>query len=62
MKNLTNFPEGGRSLKEKNDNTLGRMRGGIRSMMGSMNLKNTSLFGVILALLLTLGVGEMRAM
>ena len=36
MKNLTNFPEGGTSLKEKNDNTLGLMRGGIRYRIGSM--------------------------
>lgn len=61
MKNLTQLPWSGKSLKAKNDNTLGRMQGGIRSRIGSMSLKNTSLFGVILTLLLTLGVGEMWA-
>ena len=59
MKNLTQLPWSGKGSKAKNDNTLGRMRGGIRSRIGSMSLKNTSLFGVILALLLTLGVEEM---
>ena len=59
MKNLTQLPWSGKGSKAKNDNTLGRMRGGIRSMIGSMSLKNTSLFGVILTLLLTFGVGEM---
>ncbi len=59
MKNLTQLPWSGKGSKAKNDNTLGRMQGGIRSRMGSMSLKNTSLFGVILALLLTFGVGEM---
>ncbi len=59
MKNLTQLPGSGKGSKAKNDNTLGRMHGGIRSRIGSMSLKNTSLFGVILALLLTLGVGEM---
>lgn len=59
MKNLTQLPWSGKGSKAKNDNTLGRMRGGIRSRIGSMSLKNTSLFGVILALLLTFGVGEM---
>ena len=59
MKNLTQLPWSGKGSKAKNDNTLGRMRGGIRSRIGSMSLKNTSLFGVILTLLLTLGVGEM---
>ncbi len=61
MKNLTQLPWSGKGSKAKNDNTLGRMRGGIRSRIGSMSLKNTSLFGVILALLLTFGVGEMKA-
>lgn len=61
MKNLTQLPWSGKGSKAKNDNTLGRMRGGIRSRIGSMSLKDTSLFGVILALLLTLGVGEMKA-
>ncbi len=46
MKNLTNFPEVGTSLKEKNDNTLGRAYA----------------FALILSLLLTFGVGEMWAM
>ena len=59
MKNLTQLPWSGKGSKAKNDNTLGLMRGGIRSKIGSMSLKNTSLFGVILALLLTFGVGEM---
>lgn len=59
MKNLTQLPGSGNGSKAKNDNTLGRMHVGIRSRIGSMSLKNTSLFGVILALLLTLGVGEM---
>ena len=59
MKNITQLPGSGNGSKAKNDNTLGRMRGGIRSRIGSMSLKNTSLFGVILALLLTFGVGEM---
>ena len=59
MKNLTQLPWSGKGSKAKNDNTLGRMRGGIRSRIGSMSLKNTSLFGVILALLLTFGVGQM---
>ncbi len=59
MKNLTQLPWSGKGSKAKNDNTLGRMRGGIRSRIGSMSLKSTSLFGVILALLLTFGVGEM---
>ncbi|MBQ7648282.1 MAG: hypothetical protein IJS92_04300 [Paludibacteraceae bacterium] len=53
------MPWSGKGSKAKNDKTLGRMRGGIRSMMGSMSLKNTSLFGVILTLLVTFGVGEM---
>ena len=61
MKNLTQLPWSGKGSKAKNDNTLGRMRGGIRSRIGSMSLKNTSLFGVILTLLLTFGVGEMKA-
>ncbi len=60
MKNLTQLPWSGKGSKAKNDNTLGRMRGGIRSRIGSMSLKNTSLFGVILTLLLTFGVGEMN--
>ena len=55
MKNLTQLPWSGKGSKAKNDNTLGRMRGGIRSRIGSMSLKNTSLFGVILTMLLTLG-------
>lgn len=59
MKNLTQLPWSGKGSKTKNDNTLGRMRGGIRSRIGSMSVKNTSLFGVILALLLTFGVGKM---
>ena len=59
MKNLTQLPWSGKGSKAKNDNTLGLMRGGIRFRIGSMSLKNTSLFGVILALLLTFGVGEM---
>ena len=62
MKNLTQLPGSGKSWMAKNDNTLGLMRGGIRSKIGSMSLKNTSLFGVILALMLTLGVGEMWGM
>lgn len=61
MKNLIQLPWSGKGSKAKNDNTLGRMRGGIRSMIGSMSLKNTSLFGVILALLLIFGVGEVYA-
>ena len=61
MKNLTQLPWSGKGSKAKNDNTLGRMRGGIRSRIGSMSLKNTSLFGVILTLLLTFGVGQMWA-
>ena len=61
MKNLTQLPRSGKCSKAKNDNTLGLMHGGIRSRIGSMSLKNTSLFGVILALLLTLGVGQMWA-
>ncbi len=61
MKNLTQLPGSGNGSKAKNDNTLGLMHGGIRSRIGSMSLKNTSLFGVILALLLTLGVGQMWA-
>ena len=61
MKNLTQLPWSGKCSKAKNDNTLGRMRGGIRSRIGSMSLKSTSLFGVILALLLTFGAGEMKA-
>ena len=36
MKNLTQLPWSGKSLKAKNDKTLGRMRGGIRYRMGSM--------------------------
>lgn len=59
MKNLTQLPWSGKGSKAKNDNTLGLMQGGIRSRIGSMSLKNTSLFGVILTLLLTFGVGEM---
>ena len=59
MKNLTQLPWSGKGSKAKNDNTLGLMHGGIRSRIGSMSLKNTSLFGVILTLLLTFGVGEM---
>lgn len=59
MKNLTQLPWSGKGSKAKNDNMLGLMHGGIRSRIGSMSLKNTSLFGVILTLLLTLGVGEM---
>lgn len=59
MKNLTQLPGSGKGSKAKNDNTLSRMRGGIKSRIGSMSLKNTSLFGVILTLLLTFGVGEM---
>ncbi|MBO6074322.1 MAG: starch-binding protein [Paludibacteraceae bacterium] len=59
MKNLIQLPWSGKGSKAKNDNTLDRMRGGIRSKIGSMSLKNTSLFGVILTLLLTFGVGQM---
>ncbi len=61
MKNLTQLPWSGKGSKAKNDKTLGLMHGGIRSRIGSMSLNNTSLFGVILTLLLTLGVGEMWA-
>ena len=61
-KNLTQLLGSGKSWMAKNDNTLGRMRGGIRFRIGSMSLKNTSLFGIILAILLTFGVGEMWAM
>ncbi len=61
MKNLIQLPWSGKGSKAKNDNTLGLMHVGIRSRIGSMSLKNTSLFGVILTLLLTLGVGEMWA-
>ena len=59
MKNLTQLPGSWKGLKAKNDNTLGLIHVGIRSRIGSMSLKNTSLFGVILTLLLTFGVGEM---
>ena len=59
MKNLTQLPWSGKCSKAKNDNMLGLMHGGIRSRIGSMSQRNTSLFGVILTLLLTFGVGEM---
>ena len=36
MKNLTQLLWSGKGLKAKNDNTLGRMHGGIRYRMGSM--------------------------
>lgn len=36
MKNLTNLRKGLDGSNAKNDNTLGRMRGGIRSRIGSM--------------------------
>ena len=62
MKNLTQLPWSGKGSKAKNDKTLGLMHGGIRFRIGSMSLKNTSLFGVILALLLTLGVEEMATL
>ena len=62
MKNLTQLPWSGKGSKEKNDKTLGCMHGGIRYRIGSMSLKNTSLFGIILAILFTFGVGEMWAM
>ena len=61
MKNFTQLLPGRDGSNAKTNNTSGRMRGGIRSKIGSMSLKNTSLFGVILALLLTFGVGEMWA-
>ena len=61
-KNLTQLLGSGKGSKAKNDKTLGRMRGGIRYRIGSMSLKNTSRFGVILAILLTFGVGEMWGM
>ena len=62
MKNLTQLLGSGKSWMAKNDKTLGCMHGGIRFRIGSMSLKNTSLFGIILAILLTFGVGEMWAM
>lgn len=61
MKNFTQLLPGRDGSNAKTNNTSGRMRGGIRFRIGSMSLKNTSLFGVILALLLTFGVGEMWA-
>ena len=36
MKNLTQLPWSGKGSKAKNDNTLGRMHGGIRYRIGSM--------------------------
>lgn len=69
MKNLTQLPWSGKGSKAKNDNTLGRMRGGIRSRIGSTmtrqwldNTPTTSRvwrYVATLLLLLTLGVGEM---
>ena len=35
-KNLTQLPWSGKGSKAKNDNTLGRMHGGIRYRIGSM--------------------------
>ena len=61
MKNFTQLLPGRDGSNAKTNNTSGRMRGGIRFRIGSMSLKNTSLFGVILALMLTFGVGEVWA-
>ena len=69
MKNLTQLPWSGKCSKAKNDNTLGRMHGGIRSMIDSTMTRQwldtpptTSRvwrYVAMLLMVLTLGVGEM---